>query len=872
MKKYLIPSIVAIALGGMFASCSNDEDYGSLAEAKVKAYEENFINVYGTPAPQHNWGFKTVATPETFTARTTRAITVGSDVYNEFYWPENVDYPGGAFVSRNVREELPTNGNYDYYVNNGEGMNYKITEAGEYNIGGSWQNIDTQGNLLLYNIYVYLNDGEEVTLKRNGAAHFNLYVIRGTANLVSNYGEQAGSIYVCEEGTLIDNRTSLAANNGITVYNNGTYIANNEAGFDIGNNAAFYNQKNFRCVGPLSYSAGAGNTSFLYNVGDDAVLTAPSMTMNSTCHFFTQGKVNITGETKVTQNNIIWVNDGHYTTGSMVFSAYNGTFYNYCQLIVTNNCNFTDGKFNMMKNSYAEFGTGLFNNFYVTLDDNAGFNVLRGSKWGRQAQGTFQGFEAKNDDVKVYVRLAGETSVPSHNGAAFHAKGANLTLACENIKFYNTLGVANIGLHSVFDDVTYSDETTAEALAGDKDGRITWNVYNAKIVPADDFSETGFTLKEGECKATWKGDPGDPVDPDDPDPINPTTNTVICGRIFCEDMARAADKGDIDFNDVVFDVFIVTKDGKQNTEIQVLAAGGTLPITVAGENIHALFNNTPETTMINTVGDKTLVNSEDQTTYNGVKFTNFNEVKTITLKNTNYTDLNSIPIMVRLNNVEVLDLTNQRLGSVPHKICVPIGTRWPQERIAIDEAYPDFEKYVKDPETNPWQTPDTENEWVYAWNYTDDSKLESLGLKALGYNSWADVPYNETIDLNSGGSATQLWPEEGTSSETSLLEIAGSKFTDDMAGMTLRIYSSEFSVNYWSVTIWFLEGGDNFSGLTTTNWSNNWGHLASTTDAPDAKNGDCIELTLTSDLIAKFKAHGMKMNLIGLNVSQVTVE
>ena len=95
------------------------------------------------------------------------------------------------------------------------------------------------------------------------------------------------------------------------IFNRGTINATNTEKYDIGNFCTVYNEGKFNVSGALTYSPADGNGSYFMNLGDDAELTAPKMTLNSTGNFFNDGKVTITGETNVTQKDIYWVNAGH---------------------------------------------------------------------------------------------------------------------------------------------------------------------------------------------------------------------------------------------------------------------------------------------------------------------------------------------------------------------------------------------------------------------------------------------------------------------------------------------------------------------------------------------------------------------------------
>lgn len=752
MKRYLLRGATALVLGGFIAACSHDDiDYSPIVDGKLKAYQEVFVDAYGQIDPNQNWGFTKIPGQQSAAmARQTRAISVNSDLYNEFNFPSEAEltsaYPTAIPAGADEVADLETlykgktaaNGVvmwdlYAIYVNQvTKDYNLKITQSGEFTVGGDYQNI-IDGELQYYNIYIDV-DGD-VTLKRKGATHFNLYILRGNVTLPSDYGEQSGIISVASGATLTDTRDHIAANNGIKLYNRGTVIATNTIAknittegvtvsscYDIGNNAKFYNEGTFEAKGGLTYSAGAGNTSYFYNRGNNVSLKAPSMTLNSTCHFFTDGNAEITGETAVTQSDIVWVNNGHYTTGSMRFSAKNCTFYNYCQLIVRTNTKFLDGAFNMMEGSYAQMATGMFNNFIVFMYNNSGISITEGSKWGRQGADHMykygmQGFKAVDDYALTYVRLGGQTYVPSHNDGAFHVSGANLTLAYENIKFYNEFE-GDFGQASLYNEITFSDETTAEMLRENKDGRITWNIHNVtKFITGEDFARTKFIVKDGECAATWISSDTQiiPIDQgettDDFERVETikeyyeTTTLIEQGRVFCEDLGQIS-TNDLDFNDVVFDAYVYTvvpttrtivrvdgtlesdseEEGETTykTTIVLLAAGGTLPLSIAGSyEVHDVLGGVPVSTIVNTIIDDDGAYSNPWSTHDPVILGTEFGCQTIA----------EIPIIVKYSNGETLKL-EANTGWAPHKILVPIGTKWCKERVDIATAYTKFKDYV----------------------------------------------------------------------------------------------------------------------------------------------------------------------------------
>ena len=138
------------------------------------------------------------------------------------------------------------------------------------------------------------------------------------------------------------------------------------------------------------------------------------------------------------------------------------------------------------------------------------------------------------------------------------------------------------------------------------------------------------------------------------------------GMIICEDLGTI---GDFDFNDVVF-YAKVWESGK--ADIEILAAGGTLDIAVAGVKIGDVMGK-----MVNT-------SLKSVPTYS------------FTAANT-YNSLIEIPIVVSktdaAGNVTSYELSAQ-MGKAPQKICVPKGFRWCKEYKSLAEAYTGFKDWT----------------------------------------------------------------------------------------------------------------------------------------------------------------------------------
>ena len=162
-----------------------------------------------------------------------------------------------------------------------------------------------------------------------------------------------------------------------------------------------------------------------------------------------------------------------------------------------------------------------------------------------------------------------------------------------------------------------------------------------------------------------------------------TDDVVAEGRILCEDMGA----NDFDFNDVVFDAQILNSGA---IKIKVLAHGGKLPISIAGVKV--------------TLGEMTNTGLADD------------DIQEFTIPAGRYSNIIDIPVEVVPNGDanNAYDLTAQK-GAAPQKVCVPVGTLWPDEYVRIDRAYSPFTSYVNI--SNPAE-----------WTYTVNSPLVDLDL------------------------------------------------------------------------------------------------------------------------------------------------
>lgn len=149
-------------------------------------------------------------------------------------------------------------------------------------------------------------------------------------------------------------------------------------------------------------------------------------------------------------------------------------------------------------------------------------------------------------------------------------------------------------------------------------------------------------------------------------------------RVIAEDLTVGDKNNDFDFNDVVFDIKFNYPAGK--TTIILQAAGGTLPLEVAGKEVHGLFG-VPQTTMVNTGGV-----TKDPVTFE--------------LDGTFDYQADKIEVRVYKNDRWVV-LTAPK-GKVASKICVGVDYKWCAERQDIESKYPNFAPWVKNNTPSIW--------------------------------------------------------------------------------------------------------------------------------------------------------------------------
>lgn len=160
-------------------------------------------------------------------------------------------------------------------------------------------------------------------------------------------------------------------------------------------------------------------------------------------------------------------------------------------------------------------------------------------------------------------------------------------------------------------------------------------------------------------------------------------------RIIVEDLKgnitvnTKVSTSDFDYNDVVFDAITWNLNGQNHLKIIVRAAGGQMPIYVAGKEIHQggvgyMFNTSnPDYNFASVLVEDSIISSNASTF-----------------------DFNSIPVEVEANGERLVAGSN--IGQAPEKIAVDLDYKWCREKESIKTKYPRFIEYVGNKDITDW--------------------------------------------------------------------------------------------------------------------------------------------------------------------------
>lgn len=736
MKKYLMNGALALALGGFVVSCSDENvDFVSLANQKAQAFEkifEDFAGEYGGIDPTNKWGFTddmTIADTtgiepvisveeqvESELAKTRDAQRAGTRA-TEGEWTGSYAHSADDYLNPNINlinESLKLNSQTAWMagqVSVASGTlsvetmrGYTAITDDDLRVHATLSNGDNfpKGDFHHY----YIPSGTEITevfhinatwgiyndavIYIEGKVHLNGNTLNGPTLVVGSGGE-----------IVIDGKTDMSNAGRIVVLGGGKITGKSGAEFNVNNGSPCYNagtidySGTFNVNGSDFYNCGTINVDLLRNTAGGKFTNFGSITCRTNT-----GAGDAYNSTMI--NGCNWKFKENAGIGSLINL-------NNSRIDVGGRAEFNSGNQYLYNYSVINAGSMLVNStkFYGT-DNTSDVAIIKTGKI------YFADVMLINQDVNNYYQNERYTYVYGKLSGK-----SKIYLDWDYTETYNKEGV------KITDDNGY---TMLSVVVGSQ-----WDyVTNAN---------TPFNIDDVNCGGGAK--PHVPVVKQVDSPEYTTEDiddewyevTGQEGRIFCEDLGSAT-REDLDYNDVVFDVHIwhhhykkithywkdiitltdgsetsrekyvkTQEDTKEETdddyaEVILKAAGGTLPLTVLGQEVHAAFG----------VGVTTMVNTRDGNSTAFGSYTTADDVaigeETIPFTDTNnntyvkkltkgYSSAISIPIVVNYDNHEVNELAAGE-GKAPHKLFVPINTPWAVERKPLNLGYPNFGNYVND--------------------------------------------------------------------------------------------------------------------------------------------------------------------------------
>ena len=749
MKKYLMTAATALVLGGLMTSCTKDTDLsGGTARSSQdvqKTYEEAFLNTFGRPVEGLDWGFgiannSTVAN----TRAMTRANSIGELTDVDKTMPEEPTFRDGEEgVPPITIIEMPTK-----YKNTladagakyaKEYQNYTTNDV--IYINGEYSSLNNPQNTEGLTIYVdgtvtwggstksgsypttfVVTTGSTFTLTRFDPGLIVYLAPRAILNLPNDvsFQNEPSAIYMSENSQVNASKTLTIINGGKLLNAGGTITANNltldqestlwnEGSITVTNTLTVTNTKSYLYnAGNKTITAGKidliNNDCLIYNNGtvtatatgtgtgaikfhnsnaefiNNGTLSGVSLDMGAGGKMHNVGTTTITGASYITNTNSWWENDGQYTTGT--FEVKNAKrVWNNCRLTAKTNFHLnTEGQF--VLNGGQGYGASVVCENTFTFGDDADFWLGH----------------------KSLVSVANDLTVDHQDkGHGFRGprSGDYAVITAANIKKSINPDYSMSYYGNLFID------TGSHFPQGETDAHPCW-VYEDKVkfnFMDENFSVTIDADEKG-CNPGYKKGttpPGPGVDPDASEVI------VVAEDLSTYIGSNGKELADFDFNDVVF---AVTKGNNGKVHIKLLAAGGTLPLTVGGAEGETVDNHGEqvlayEVHRLFKVSTGTMVNTNSTTngaTREPVEF-DIDYPDGVTSANNIYEIANAIPIRVNrtdLNTNEKGWIVIQKAEAVSSssasritasKLCVDKTYTWCDERIHIDQNFQYIDAY-----------------------------------------------------------------------------------------------------------------------------------------------------------------------------------
>ena len=567
MKKYLMTAATALVLGGLMTSCTKDLDSGgsvSLSQNAKENYKEAFVSTFGMPVEGLDWGFG----PGTNAAIASTRAAMTRTFDDRPAQPTFRGNPGIPTTYQNTLEDAKNNAGAkpisDGIQNNGvyymtPGMNAPDTQNTPLTIyfdgdfsnnpfgGNNYQNGNGTTYCVTSNSKLKLSNARnnlKIYLAPN--AELDLSGINWDLSLQDGGGTNA--IYISSGSTL--KLYSLNFFHG-TIINEGTITASN---LKITDGALLYNN------GTVDVRNGDGWIQ-IYNTDGEIVnngeLKGKKMTLNAGAKFFNtvNGETTISGPVNIENIQDSWMNSGTFTCNSFSVDAKAEKLYNNCRMTVNGNFHMceADSRFVLQGDAalVCESFTWRQCRFYMGSKSLLWVKGDLLSENQNSGGFGFHGPSGNNPYAVIKAKAIKWNSDDQYRMAYF----GNLYIDAES---HSKQGAKDPMNNPPVQPYYYHDSSVKFSFTDEND------TFTATTSPV--------SIEPSDCSPGYNSDvtPPDPPTP----PVTPTTDKV---RVIAEDLSMNDGKPDFDFNDVVFDVDLLSNN---KVRITLLAAGGTLPLTV----------------------------------------------------------------------------------------------------------------------------------------------------------------------------------------------------------------------------------------------------------------------------------------------------
>ena len=662
MRKYLMTGLVAVALGGLFSSCSKEIETGveNTTEFNIlQTYEDAFVTRFGQPAADQDWGFGPASS-------STRAVV-------DYPYVTDDGYTFNTQMTKAWESVVGTPNSMANYVSwRNSGWNDKF-----YYVHGTVvaSNIDANLRQRAYTAILEKIPEGQSNLSKAESTGYSIITEGGPVTLTPIYhnsssGDKISYYYYPNDGTTPDVKTlpkytignmadPQACSSNHTALNESTYSL-----VYVGEDGPTYEFPANYVINFMVSNTDLSNQR--QTIADDKIVAQKDWT----------GEANLPGfvEFADNQGSANMVNDGisinvKYTSNYWqpqlsVLDGFNlKAGVNYKVVVVAKFPGDGQLQINMgswENNKQYNFpvkATGDFQEVVCEFPQN-------GESYGADITNAHVLFQCGNflgTTIVKSVKVIEPGTKTIDNTPEFYGDGT-YNVAVHNSTIPFAFGASHWGV---------SPATTPHAAVFNASYKDNGQDVKLNLIGFEDWTDLDFNDVIFAVTGTTGGETIDIPEEEEEEDEDP--GDFVC-RIIAEDLT-VGENSDFDFNDVVFDVFC---DGSTTT-IRLRAAGGELPLYVAGHEVHQEFGYSNYYPLINTGWDG-----------KSIDYTNRYVDFTIDGVYNDRASAKSIPVMVNKkgkDNVLYEIEIGADKGKVASKVCVGRDYEWCAERQDIDNKY-----------------------------------------------------------------------------------------------------------------------------------------------------------------------------------------